>query len=86
VTLAVESANVFVWPDGHLVLPLEDVPVADTTGAGDALTAPLIAALAHGEPPERAARFAVAAAAATVGHPGGRPALDPAALRERAGL
>ncbi|MGP4028860.1 PfkB family carbohydrate kinase [Actinomadura sp. 3N407] len=86
VALAVASGNVFVWPGGHLVLPLEDTPVADTTGAGDALTAALIAALARGDPPESAARLAVAAAADTVGHPGGRPSLDPAALRERAGL
>ncbi|NVI92950.1 PfkB family carbohydrate kinase [Actinomadura sp. BRA 177] len=86
VALAVESANVFAWPDGHLVLPLDDVPVADTTGAGDALTAALIAALTRGDPPERAARLAVAAAGATVGHPGGRPDLDLDRLRRRAGV
>ncbi|MBO2464791.1 bifunctional hydroxymethylpyrimidine kinase/phosphomethylpyrimidine kinase [Actinomadura sp. LCR2-06] len=86
VALAVEDANVFVWEGGHTVVPLDDTPVADTTGAGDALTAGLIAALARGEPPERAARFAVAAAGATVGHPGGRPALDRDRVAARAGL
>ncbi|MFG2085301.1 MULTISPECIES: PfkB family carbohydrate kinase [unclassified Spirillospora] len=84
--LAIESGNVFVWRGGHLVLPLENTPVADTTGAGDALTAALIASLAGGDHPERAARLAVAAAADTVGRPGGRPELDPAALRARAGV
>ncbi|WP_131763827.1 PfkB family carbohydrate kinase, partial [Actinomadura fibrosa] len=57
VALAVESGNVFAWPGGHLVLPLDDVPVADTTGAGDAFTAALIAASARGDPPERVARL-----------------------------
>jgi ribokinase len=86
VALAVEDANVFVWEGGRAVVPLEDTPVADTTGAGDALTAGLIAALARGEPPERAARFAVAAAGATVGGPGGRPELSFEGVRARAGL
>ncbi|KAB2359531.1 PfkB family carbohydrate kinase [Actinomadura montaniterrae] len=86
VALAVEDANVFVWAGGGAVVPLDDTPVADTTGAGDALTAALIAALARGEPPERAARFSAAAAGATVGRPGGRPALSFEGVGARAGL
>src|SRR5256885_13256807 len=52
-------------------LPLPDIPVADTTGAGDAFVAGLITALAQDGGPQRAARLAAAAAGATVGHPGG---------------
>lgn len=70
-----DQGNVFVWPDGELVLPLADVPVVDTTGAGDAFTAALTLALVRNAEPGEAARTALAAAAATVGHPGGRPAL-----------
>lgn len=65
---------------------LDGAPVADSTGTGDALTAALIAALARGEPPERAARFSVAAAGATVGRPGGRPALSFEGVGARAGI
>jgi ribokinase len=76
VALAVgSSGNAFVWRDDHAVIPLVDTPVVDTTGAGDALIAGLVAALLRGEEARQAARFAVAAAAATVGHPGGRPNL-----------
>ncbi|MFY1691926.1 PfkB family carbohydrate kinase [Plantactinospora sp. WMMB782] len=83
------AGNLFVWDDrrwgaGHLLVPLTDEKVVDTTGAGDALTAALAVALLRGDPPPDAARYAVAAAGAVVGHPGGRPALDPEALRERA--
>ncbi|MBO0776558.1 MAG: bifunctional hydroxymethylpyrimidine kinase/phosphomethylpyrimidine kinase, partial [Actinobacteria bacterium] len=70
-----QAGNAFAWPGGELFLPLTPAPVADTTGAGDAFTAGLITALVQGSPPERAARLAVAAAGATVGHPGGRPNL-----------
>lgn len=52
----------------------------DPARAGDAFTAGLIAGLAGGGPPQRAAHLAVAAAGATVGHPGGRPDLSPQAL------
>lgn len=72
--------NAFIWPDGQAVIPLVDTPVIDTTGAGDALIAGLVAALLRGQEPRRAARFAVAAAAATVGHPGGRPNLSAEAI------
>lgn len=81
VALAVgDAGNYFAWRGGEALLPLSPVPVVDTTGAGDALTAALIAALRAGYAPERTARLAVAAAAATVGHPGGRPRLTGAAL------
>ena len=74
------SGNAFAWPGGQLFLPLTGTPVVDTTGAGDAFTAALIASLLRGDAPEQAARLAVAAAGATVGHPGGRPDLTPQAL------
>jgi sugar/nucleoside kinase (ribokinase family) len=42
-----EQGNVFVWLEGELVLPVSDVPVVDTTGAGDAFTAALTLTLAR---------------------------------------
>jgi ribokinase len=88
VALAVGDAdNYFAWRDpawgtGELLLPLARTPVVDTTGAGDAFTAALIAGLAQLQDPEEAARLAVAAAGLTVGHPGGRPELSWARLKE----
>ncbi|MGS2615067.1 PfkB family carbohydrate kinase [Micromonospora sp. LZ34] len=82
--LAVEVAgagNAFVWPDGELFVPLSETPTVDSTGAGDAFVAALTLGLLRGEPRERVARYAVAAAGATVGHPGGRPSLTPEAIR-----
>jgi ribokinase len=87
VALGVGSAgNYFAWREGELMLPLTKTPVVDTTGAGDAFTAALIAGLDRGDGPERAARLAVAAAGATVGHPGGRPELTEAALDHQLAL
>jgi ribokinase len=83
VALAVDGGNYFAWRGGDLLLPLTRTPVVDTTGAGDAFTAALIAGLARGYDQERAARLAVAAAGATVGHPGGRPSLTPDALERQ---
>ncbi|HEX2770959.1 MAG TPA: PfkB family carbohydrate kinase [Micromonosporaceae bacterium] len=84
VALAVGTrGNAFIWRDGQALIPLVDTPVADTTGAGDALIAGLVAALLRGEEPRQAARFAVAAAAATVGHPGGRPNLSADGIDEQ---
>jgi ribokinase len=84
VALAVEgTGNLVAWPDGCVFLPLNDIPVVDTTGAGDAFVAGLITALTQDGGPQRAARLAVAAAGATVGHPGGRPSLTPKAVRDQ---
>jgi ribokinase len=84
VALAVGGAgNVFVWPGDSLFLPLVDTEVVDRTGAGDAFVAGLTTGLIRGEKPHQAARMAVAAAAATVGHPGGRPELGTATLRRQ---
>lgn len=68
------------------MLPLTGTPVVDTTGAGDAMIAALIAALDTDGRPEHAARLAAAAAAATVGHPGGRPDLTQPALKHQLGI
>jgi ribokinase len=82
VVLAVPGVgNVFVWPDGQLCLPLLATRVVDTTGAGDAFTAALVARLLRGDPPPVAGRYAVAAASVTVGYPGGRPQLGADAMR-----
>jgi ribokinase len=86
VALAVaEAGDVFVWPDGELVIPLADAPVVDTTGAGDAFTAALTLALVRGGDPAYAAHVATAAAAATVGHAGGRPRLTPEIMTRKRG-
>ena len=77
VAFATDDADLFVWDGGHEVLPHADVPVVDTTGAGDAFTAALTTALLDGTGLPRAARAAVAAAADSVTHPGGRPHLTP---------
>jgi ribokinase len=82
VALAVpDVGNVVVWAEGHVCLPLLADEVVDTTGAGDAFIAGLVAALLHGKPPTLAGRYATAAAAVTVAHPGGRPNLSVAAMR-----
>ncbi|MGW4153020.1 PfkB family carbohydrate kinase [Micromonospora chersina] len=81
--VAVEVAgegNAFVWPRGELFVPLSETPTVDSTGAGDAFVAAVTAGLLRGDPYPRLARHAVAAAGATVGHPGGRPALTPEAI------
>ncbi|BAL91010.1 putative PfkB-family carbohydrate kinase [Actinoplanes missouriensis 431] len=70
------DGNLVRWADGEEFIPLTDEKVVDTTGAGDALTAALTVGLLRGMPPVEAGRFAVAAAGATVGHPGGRPDLS----------
>jgi ribokinase len=78
VALAFAGGNLFTWRDPQiesLVLPLGDTDVVDTTGGGDAFVAALTVALLRGDPVPAAARLAVAASAATVGHPGGRPDL-----------
>ncbi|MFJ1765716.1 PfkB family carbohydrate kinase [Amycolatopsis sp. NPDC088138] len=67
--------NLFAGPDGTWFVPNVATEVVDTTGAGDALVATLTAALTRRRPFETAARLAVAAAAATTEHAGGRPRL-----------
>ncbi|MEV4482475.1 PfkB family carbohydrate kinase [Micromonospora coxensis] len=78
--------NAFAWPDGDLFLPLSDTLTVDTTGAGDAFVAALTAGLLRGEPRDLVARRAVAAAGATVGHPGGRPELSEEAIGRQLAL
>lgn len=77
------AGNAFVWDGGELFVPLSDTPTVDTTGAGDAFVAALTAGLLRGEPYERVARLAVAAAGTVVGRPGGRPELSDAALADQ---
>ncbi|GGQ56784.1 ribokinase [Couchioplanes caeruleus subsp. azureus] len=81
--LGTADGNLFVWRDGHVRLPLTDERVADTTGGGDAFTAALTASLLRDDDPLTAARWAVAASGATVGHPSGRPDLRLEDLQKR---
>jgi ribokinase len=60
-------------------VPALDVPVVDTTGAGDASTAALALALARGEPWLEAVRFANAAGAVAVTQLGAAEAMPRAA-------
>jgi pseudouridine kinase len=50
--------------------PASGMPLVDTTGAGDSLTAALAVGLAHGLDLERCAEMGMAAAGITVGQPG----------------
>jgi ribokinase len=72
--------NLFAGPEGTWFVPYVETEVVDTTGAGDALIATLTSALTRRRPLETAARLAVAAAAATTEHAGGRPRLTRPAL------
>lgn len=83
VALAIDDGNVFVWDNGHITIPLVDTEVIDSTGAGDAMVAAMVSVLYRGGPPQKAAQLAVAAAAATVGHPGGRPHLTPQRIEQQ---
>jgi ribokinase len=55
--------------------PAFDVPVVDTTGAGDTFCGALVTALAEGQAPADALRFASAAGALAVTRPGAQPSL-----------
>ncbi|MDJ0921290.1 MAG: ribokinase [Henriciella sp.] len=55
--------------------PAFDVTAVDTTGAGDTFSAALVVALAEGQDPESALRFASAAAALAVTKAGAQPSL-----------
>ncbi|HEY2263905.1 MAG TPA: PfkB family carbohydrate kinase [Streptosporangiaceae bacterium] len=74
------DGNAIVWPGGSVLIPLSEQPVADTTGAGDAFVAGLVASLVRGHSPARSGRNAAAAAARVVERLGGRPALTPAII------
>jgi ribokinase len=79
VALAVpDVGDLLVWDRGNQIFEFADVDVVDRTGAGDAFTAGLIAALRDGDGPREAGRRAAAAASATVQHLGGRPNLTQA--------
>ncbi|OLF12277.1 hypothetical protein BLA60_09855 [Actinophytocola xinjiangensis] len=81
VALGVPGADAFAWATGSRVVPHLATRVVDTTGAADALCAALTSVLCRGGDAEEAVDLAVAAAAATVEHPGGRPNLTPRRLR-----
>lgn len=70
------QGNLFAGPDESWFIPHVETEVVDPTGAGDALVATLTAALTRRRPLETAACLAVAAAAATTEHAGGRPRLS----------
>lgn len=70
-----EGAGSAPHPGAEFV-PHRDEHVVDPTGAGDAFLAGLVTALRRGDPPDAAARFASAAAGATVARLGGRPDLS----------
>ncbi|UOX92392.1 PfkB family carbohydrate kinase [Amycolatopsis sp. FBCC-B4732] len=70
------EGNLFAGPEGTWFVPHVETDVVDPTGAGDALVAALTAALTRRHPLETAAGLAVAAAAATTEHAGGRPHLS----------
>lgn len=57
------------------IAPFSAGKVVDTTGAGDAFNGGFAAALARGEPPEAAARFASAVAGISVTRPGTAPSM-----------
>ncbi|MCR6483641.1 PfkB family carbohydrate kinase [Amycolatopsis sp. OK19-0408] len=70
------QGNLFAGPGESWFVPHVETEVVDPTGAGDALVAALTAALTRRRPLETAACLAVAAAAATTEHAGGRPHLS----------
>lgn len=79
VTLGAQGA---LYDDGARVVHLPALaagPVVDTTGAGDAFTGGLAAALAGGADPLDAARFGIATAALAVTRPGTAGAMPAAA-------
>lgn len=74
VTLGAHGA-VWAGPDETVALPAVAGPVADTTGAGDALAAGLLAAWLAGASRAEALGAGLALAAEAVAAPGGRPAV-----------
>jgi ribokinase len=83
------AGNLVVWrrEDGMVgdeLIPFGSGKVVDTTGAGDALVAGLVATLLRGYDPPTAARVGVRAAGSSVRHQGGRPHLTPDLLDDSA--
>ena len=74
VVLTLGKRGARVLPDGP-ELPAFAAEAVDTTGAGDALTGALAAALAEGRPLDQAVQFGMAAAAVSVERPGCQPAM-----------
>lgn len=74
-TLGGEGAALFKMGQEIARVPAFDVDVVDTTGAGDTFCGALAVALAEGQTPEHALRFASAAAALAVTRPGAQPSL-----------
>ncbi|WP_309573004.1 PfkB family carbohydrate kinase, partial [Deinococcus sp.] len=80
------SGSLLSGPDGVHELPALRATVQDVTGAGDAMLAAFLAALASGLPPAEAARHGHAAAALTIESDFAvSPTLTPAAIRARLG-
>ncbi len=75
VTSGSEGATLFRRDARGVHVSAPDVAVIDTVGAGDAFTAGLIDALAHGLGDTEALRHAVTSAADAVSSPGGLPAV-----------
>ncbi|HEY8565194.1 MAG TPA: ribokinase [Beijerinckiaceae bacterium] len=71
-----ERGALFHTPDRSTLIPAMTAgPAVDTTGAGDAFNGAFAAALAEGQVPFEAARFAVAAAGLSVTKPGAGAAM-----------
>lgn len=75
VTLGGEGAVLYKQGREIARVPAFNVSVVDTTGAGDTFCGALAVALAEGQPPEQALRFASAAGALAVTRPGAQPSL-----------
>lgn len=70
---------VVCWPDGRLAIPAFPVAAVDTTGAGDCFAGAFVLGTLRGWPPERAARYANAAAALSTRRLGARTGMPTAA-------
>lgn len=75
VTLGANGALLLHGGEATHVPAMRAGPVAETTGAGDAFTGGLAAALAEGRAPLDAVRFATATAAISVTRPGTAPSM-----------